>query len=144
VIISSFKVYRSTHSLCLTLCYFRIISSNVVNFLCSKMTEEDILDNSTTQGNEDSPYSQKKCFAMIDKVCPGSPLPYQCTQYEDVKLALQRRNSDKASYAIAFQGMSPGETRDAIAARQSGRLYNAQIQRRLTSNKDRKDRSFFF
>jgi hypothetical protein len=103
--------------------------------------EEDIMDNSTPPV---SPYSKKACFALIDKVCPGSALPYECNQFEDVKLALHRRNSDKANHAIAFEGMSPGEKADAMAARESGRLYHAQIQRRMTSNRGGNDRSYFY
>jgi hypothetical protein len=81
-----------------------------------------------------SPYSQKACFALIDKVCPDSPLPKHCEQFDEVKLALQRRNSDRANHAIAFQGMAPGEAAAAMASRERGTLTHAQIQRRMTSS----------
>jgi hypothetical protein len=85
----------------------------------------------------DSPITEKQCFAMVDKVCPDSPLPAACNQFEGVKIALQRKNSNKSSHAIAFQGMSPGEAAAAMAAREKGHLHHAQIQRRLTTSKKR-------
>lgn len=81
-----------------------------------------------------SPYTRKSCFAMLDKVCPDSPLPAQCQQFEDVRVALQRKNSNRSDHAIAFQGMAGGEAANAMAAREHGHLHHAQIQRRLTSN----------
>jgi hypothetical protein len=85
----------------------------------------------------DSPVTQKLCFAMLDKVCPDSPLPAACNQYDEVKIALQRKNSNRKSHNIAFQGMSPGETTAAMAARERGHLHHAQIQRRMTTSKKR-------
>lgn len=72
---------------------------------------------------------------MIDKVCADThPLPAECEQFEDVKIALQRRNSDRSNQAIAFQGMNPSEASYAMASRDQGRLNHAQIQRRMTSS----------
>ena len=85
----------------------------------------------------DSPYTRKACFALLDKVCPDSPLPPECEQYQDVKVALQRKNSNKSDHAIAFQGMPAGEAAAAMAARERGHLNHAQIQRRLTTGKKR-------
>lgn len=85
----------------------------------------------------DSPYTQKACFAMLEKVCPDSPLPPECAKFEEVKVALKRKNSNKANHAIAFQGMNPGEAAAAAAARERGHLHHAQIQRRLTTSKKR-------
>jgi len=100
-------------------------------------TEEDFLseeDRLTPPLLITSPtWTHKACIAAIDKVCPDSPLPDECQQYEDVKMALHRRNSNRASHAIAFQGMSAGEATAAMVAREHGRLHHAQIQRRLTS-----------
>jgi len=85
-----------------------------------------------------SPYTRKACFSMLDKVCPDThPLPAECEQFEDVKIALQRRNSDKSNHAISFQGMSPGEAAAAMSQREHGRLSHAQIQRRMTSSQKR-------
>jgi hypothetical protein len=84
-----------------------------------------------------SPVTEKQCFAMISKACPDSPLPAACNQFEEVKIMLQRKNSDRSSHAIAFQGMSPGEAASAMAAREKGHLHHAQIQRRLTTSKKR-------
>ena len=82
--------------------------------------------------------THKSCMAMLDRVCPDSPLPRECQQFEDVKVALQRKNSNKSAHAVAFQGMSPGEAASAAAARERGQLHHAQIQRRLTNSKNRK------
>jgi hypothetical protein len=82
-----------------------------------------------------SPYTKRMCFSFIDKVCPNSPLPAQCQMYEEVKVALQRKNSNKSDQAIAFQGMSAGEAAAAMAARDRGGLNNAQIQRRMTNTR---------
>jgi hypothetical protein len=54
---------------------------------------------------------------------------------------LQRKNSNKQSQAIAFQGMHSGEATAAMAARDRGQLHHAQVQRRMTNNKSK--RSFF-
>ena len=72
---------------------------------------------------------------MLDKVCPDSPLPAACKEYDEVKVALNRRNSDRANHAIAFQGMHAGEAAAAMVARERGELHHAQIQRRMTSSK---------
>jgi hypothetical protein len=84
-----------------------------------------------------TPITEKQCFAMVAMVCPDSPLPAACNQFEEVKIALQRKNSNKSSHAVAFQGMSPGEAAAAMAARDRGHLHHAQIQRRLTTSKKR-------
>lgn len=84
-----------------------------------------------------SPEIRKSCFDILDKVCPDSPLPKQCKGYEDVAVALQRKNSDRNNHNIAFQGMNPGEAAMAAAARQRGGLHHAQIQRRMTNSKNK-------
>jgi hypothetical protein len=72
---------------------------------------------------------------MLDKMdCPGSlKLPQECEQFEEIKLALQRKNSNRSAHAIAFEGMHAGEAAAAMAARERGHLTHAQIQRRMTS-----------
>lgn len=85
-----------------------------------------------------SPFTKKYCFSVLDKVCPDSPLPSECKKYEEVVVALQRKNSNRSSHAIAFQGMNAGEAAAAAAARERGHLHHAQIQRRLTNSKNRK------
>lgn len=84
-----------------------------------------------------SPFTKKTCFDMIGKVCPTSPLPAECEQFEEVKIALQRTNSNKANQAIAFQGMSHGEAAAAMSSRDKGFPSHAQIQRRMTNSKPR-------
>lgn len=73
---------------------------------------------------------------MFHQVSGESPLPTECEQYEDIKMALQRRNS-KQGQAIAFQGMHAGEAAAAMAARDHGHCHHAQIQRRMTNTKNR-------
>lgn len=80
-------------------------------------------------------YSRRSCFAMLDKVCPHSPLPRECERYQDIKVELQRRNSDRDNHSIAFAGMNPMEAAAAKAARERGALHHAQIQRRMTSDR---------
>jgi hypothetical protein len=85
-----------------------------------------------------SPYSQKECHDLLSKIhYPDSPLPPQCEQFEDVKVALQRKNSNKANHAIAFQGMHSGDAAAAMASREKGQLHHAQIQRRMTNGDSR-------
>jgi hypothetical protein len=97
----------------------------------------------TNRGDEElltppsSPFTPKACFDMLGKVCPDSPLPAACEQFEEVKIALQRRNSNRENHAIAFQGMAPGEAAAAMSSREKGHLSHAQIQRRMTNNKPR-------
>lgn len=81
-----------------------------------------------------SPITKKNCFAMLDQVSPDSPLPNECQMIAEVKTELQRRNSDRATQAIAFQGMHAGEAAAAMHAREHGTLSHAQIQRRMTNN----------
>jgi len=83
-------------------------------------------------------YNRKTCMALLDQCTYDSPLPPACEKYSDVKVALQRKNSNKSTQAIAFQGMSAGEAAAAMAARDRGHLHHAQIQRRLTTSKNRK------
>ena len=85
-----------------------------------------------------SPYSPKACHDLLNMVhYPDFPMPLQCEKYEDVKIALQRKNSNKAAHAVAFQGMHAGEAAAAMAQREKGQLHHAQIQRRMTSSKPR-------
>ena len=84
-----------------------------------------------------SPYTKKSCMEMMSQVCPESPLPAQCQEFADIKVALQRKNS-KQDQVIAFQGMHAGEAASAMAARDHGQFHHAQIQRRMTNTKNRK------
>jgi hypothetical protein len=84
-----------------------------------------------------SPFTKMSCFELIGKVCPASPLPAACEQFEEVKIALQRNNSNKANQAIAFEGMAAGEAAAAMSSRDKGFLSHAQIQRRMTNSKPR-------
>lgn len=97
-------------------------------------SEEDMMEDERTTPPSSPSYSKKMCFAMLDQVSPESPLPKECQMMADVKSELQRRNSDRANHAIAFQGMHPGEAAAAMQAREHGSLTHAQIQRRMTNN----------
>jgi len=107
------------------------------------LLQEDFMSNNDDDSMTSSPtsspvYNRKTCFAMLDRVCPDSPLPPECAKFEDVKVALQRKNSNKSAQAIAFQGMDPGSAAAAMAQRDRGHLHHAQIQRRMSTNKNRK------
>ncbi|GAX18388.1 hypothetical protein FisN_15Lh317 [Fistulifera solaris] len=101
------------------------------------LQEEMVSDDSMTPPS--SPLTQKSCFDLLGKVCYDNPLPRECLDYQDVKVALQRKNTNRDNHAIAFQGMSPGEAAAARVAREHGRLHHAQIQRRMTSERKNKN-----
>lgn len=107
----------------------------------SNMNEPDLLqEDMMSEGSltpPGSPYTAKTCFSLLDKVGYDNPLPRECEQYQEVKMALKRKNSNKESHAIAFQGMGPAEAAAAMAARERGHLHHAQIQRRLTTSSKR-------
>jgi hypothetical protein len=71
----------------------------------------------------------------LDKYYPN--LPSECHSFDQVKAALSRKNSNKHSQTIAFQGMHPHEAAHAKAARDNNQLHHAQITRRLTTSKNR-------
>jgi len=58
-------------------------------------------------------------------------------KYPDVMSTLKRRDSEQHDQNVAFAGMSPGEKAAAMAARDKGKLSQAQIKRRMTSSNDR-------
>ena len=116
--------------------YLSIVRSNLSPLVAlSLLTEENMLEDETMTTPPSSPMSQKACMALLDKVCPDNPLPAECQKYQEVKVALQRKNSNRHSHAKAFEGMSPGEAAAAMAARERGHLHHAQVQRRLTTSK---------
>ena len=92
-----------------------------------------MMDSNTQTTPPSSPYTRRACFELLDKVCPDSPLPKECELYQDVTVALKRKNSDPGNHKIAFAGMHAGEAAMARAARERGALSHAQIQRRMTS-----------
>ena len=112
----------------------RVENLLMLAFLFSFFTEEDMMENSQSTPPS-SPLSHRACVELLDKVCPDSPLPKECERYQDVTVALKRRNTDPANHNIAFAGMHSGEAAMARAARERGMLNHAQIQRRMTSGK---------
>jgi hypothetical protein len=87
-----------------------------------------------------SPFSKKDCLLLLGKKgsmgCDNSPqpLPPACDHFDEIKVELQRRLSNQATHAVAFQGLPPGEAAAAMSSRDKGHLSHAQIQRRMTTN----------
>ena len=79
------------------------------------------------------------CLQLVNKIKNASDLPISCLAHLDVKAELQRKNS-KHDYAIAFEGMPPGEAAAAMAARDKGMMHHAQIQRRMTNSHYKRSR----
>jgi len=99
------------------------------------IADDDMMEDANQQATPpSSPFTKKTCFAMLDQTSYDSPLPAECQQIAEVKSELRRRNSDRATQAIAFQGMHAGEAAAAMASREHGSLSHAQIQRRMTNN----------
>ncbi|KAI2489714.1 hypothetical protein MHU86_24881 [Fragilaria crotonensis] len=104
----------------------------------SNRNEPDLLHESLVEDSSadmDSSYSKEFCKAIANKMCVDSSFPSECKRFPDIMSELRRRNSDKSDHAIAFAGMSAGEQAAAMAARESGHLAHAQVQRRLTSSR---------
>lgn len=68
---------------------------------------------------------------LLQKITQSTELPVACLAHKDIQMKLQRKNS-KHDYAIAFEGMSPGEANAAKASRDKGMPSHAQVQRRMT------------
>ena len=107
-----------------------LLSSVFPACLPALYTEEDFAGQESTTSNK---LTEQYCAGLVKQVCPSSPLPTECHKYPDVLQSLRRRDSDRHEQAIAFEGMSPGEKAAAMAARDKGRLSQAQIKRRMTS-----------
>ena len=99
----------------------------------SSLTEENMLEDEPSTPPPRGPMSQNDCMSILHKVCPDHPLPTECQKFEEVKVALQRKNSNRSNHAIAFEGMHAGEAAAAMVAREHGFPHHAQIQRRLTT-----------
>mmetsp|Transcript_10696 Transcript_10696/g.20607 ORF Transcript_10696/g.20607 Transcript_10696/m.20607 type:complete len:124 (+) Transcript_10696:194-565(+) len=99
------------------------------------LVQEDYSDHTSQTTPPSSPHSRRACFDLLDKVSPDCPLPKDCERFEDVTVALRRKNSNPDNQNIAFAGMHPGEAAMARAARDHGMLNHAQITRRLTTGK---------
>lgn len=110
-------------------------NSHYGHCLTPSPAEEDMMENTQTTPPS-TPMSRRACFQMLESVCHDAPLPKECEQYPEV--VLQRKNSDPANHAIAFQGMSHAEASRAKAARERGMLNHAQIQRRMTTGSSKR------
>lgn len=116
-----------------SLCYLPYLAI----YCLTEHIEEDMMEPPSGATPPSSPLSRTSCFSLLSKVTPSNPLPSDCQKYDDVKVALQRRNSDRKAHLTAFEGMHSGDMQAAMAARERGHLHHAQIQRRMTSHKAR-------
>ena len=97
--------------------------------------EEDMMDG-TVPPSSPSP-SKKSCFELLAKTYSesGNPLPMECERFEDIKIALQRRNTDPKEYKEdPYVGLSYEDRINAVRAREHGQLNHHQIQRRMTTS----------
>ena len=99
---------------------------------CFLSTEEDFAGRESPL-HDSHKLSKTYCAELVQQVCPSTPLPTECHKYPDVLQSLRRRDSDRHEQTIAFEGMAAGEKAAAMAARDKGRLSQAQIKRRMTS-----------
>mmetsp|Transcript_28592 Transcript_28592/g.78536 ORF Transcript_28592/g.78536 Transcript_28592/m.78536 type:complete len:123 (+) Transcript_28592:168-536(+) len=92
------------------------------------MMQEDMMEPAA------SPHTKKSCFEFLSKAySQDSPLPTECERFDELKVAVQRRNTDPKSQE-AFAGLSHGDRVSAEIAREKGRLSHHQIQRRMTTS----------
>ena len=77
--------------------------------------------------------TKTSCESILAKVSKNTDVPYECEQYPSVKEILRKRDSNRTDHAIAFEGMSPQDAHDAMAAREKGHLSPIQIKRRMTN-----------
>ena len=76
--------------------------SNVVrfSFLFFGIGEDTAWNNSFVNSQSppnsppNSPSMRRSCFHLLELAYPESPLSRECTQFQDVQVELQRRNSD--------------------------------------------------
>jgi hypothetical protein len=107
------------------------------------ITEEDMMDpadDASFLTPPSSPLSKKDCLNLLacDSPLQHLQLPSACEQFDEIKVELSRRLSNRSNQAIAFEGLSGAAGEAAAAARNRGQLSHAQIQRRMTnSNKPR-------
>eukprot|EP00523_Entomoneis_sp_CCMP467_P013483 CAMPEP_0168791714 /NCGR_PEP_ID=MMETSP0725-20121227/14132_2 /TAXON_ID=265536 /ORGANISM="Amphiprora sp., Strain CCMP467" /LENGTH=151 /DNA_ID=CAMNT_0008842307 /DNA_START=107 /DNA_END=561 /DNA_ORIENTATION=- len=121
------------------------------------MMQEDMMEPAS------SPHTKKSCFEFLSKAySQDSPIPTECERFDELKVAVQRRNTDPPTVKIpplptecerfdelkvavqrrntdpksqeAFAGLSHGDRVSAEIAREKGRLNHHQIQRRMTTS----------
>jgi len=73
------------------------------------------------------------CESILETVSKNTDVPYECKQFSSVNEILRKRDSNRTDHAIAFEGMSPQDAHDAMAAREKGHLSPIQIKRRMTN-----------
>jgi len=114
------------------------MSANAYNIArrLSVKNENDLLqeDMMEVPSSPASPHSKKSCFEFMSKAFQDSPLPLECERYDEIKVAMQRRNTDPKSQDAIYAGMSHGDRVNAVLAREQGHLNHHQIQRRMTTS----------
>jgi hypothetical protein len=94
--------------------------------------------------------TERYCSYLLEKHNHhwNDKIPTDCHRFDNLRVQLQRRQSlrdeEEKAAAIAFQGMSPNETLDAIRAREHGLPYHSQILRRMTSHNPKKHHPTWF
>ncbi len=96
-----------------------------------------------------SEITEKYCSCLLERYLPSNAkIPAECYGYDTFRVNLERRLSNRAeeekAAIIAFQGMSPNETLEAIRAREHGLPHHSQMKRRMTSNNPNKPESTWF
>jgi len=72
------------------------------------------------------------CESILKEVSKSTDVPHECKQFSSVKEILRKQDSNRTDHAIAFEGMSPQDAHDAMAAREKGHLSPIQVKRRMT------------
>ncbi len=80
---------------------------------------------------------REHCLMLLKTAMKSADVPVSCLAYKDIQQTLKRKDS-KHEYAVAFEGMSPGDAAAAMAARDKGMLHHAQVQRRMTKTQYKK------
>jgi len=97
-----------------------------------------VLDASAYDEKEENIKTDREhCLMLLKTAMKSADVPVSCLAYKDIQQTLKRKDS-KHEYAVAFEGMSPGDAAAAMAARDKGMLHHAQVQRRMTKTQYKK------
>jgi len=120
-----------------------------LTFVCSvAATGEDTTSSNSfvnSQSPPNSPSMRRSCFQLLELAYPESPLSRECTQFQDVQVELQRRNSDLSvrfsttpTSLVAMNPISPTSPRNTmlmapLSPRNDMEPSHADIQRLMMS-----------
>lgn len=110
------------------------------------LLQENLFDDDESSSN----ITERYCSYLLEKNHwhDSNKIPTECQRFDNLRVQLQRRQSlrdeEGKAATIAFQGMSPNETLDAIRAREHGLPYHSQIQRRMTTHNPKKHHPTWF